>query len=86
MNSPALGENTCAVEVTHVDARGLWLLLDDKEYYLPYESFPWFADATIRQITQVTRPRPDHLHWPELDIDLTLDMIEHPESYPLTYR
>jgi len=86
MNSQALGANTSAVEVTHIDSRGLWLLVDDKEHYMPYDQFPWFADATVRQISGVQRPRPDHFHWPELDVDLTLDMIDHPENYPLKYR
>lgn len=26
---------------------------------------------------------PGHLNWPELDVDLTLEMIEHPDRYPL---
>ena len=86
MNSRTLGANTSEVEVTHIDARGLWILVDDKEYYLSYDHFPWFKDATVRQISQVDRLRPDHLYWPELDVDLTLDMIEHPEKYPLKYR
>jgi hypothetical protein len=86
MNSQALGANTSAVEVTQIDSRGLWLLVDGKEHYLPYDQFPWFADATVRQISGVQRPRPDHFHWPELDVDLTLDMIDYPENYPLKYR
>jgi len=27
-----------------------------------------------------------HLYWPELDVDLDLDRIEHPENYPLVAR
>jgi hypothetical protein len=29
------------------------------------------------------RPTPCHLYWPDLDVDLSLDSIEHPERYPL---
>jgi len=27
-----------------------------------------------------------HFYWPELDIDLDLDRIEHPENFPLLAR
>jgi len=81
-----LGTNTFAVEVTNIESRGLWLLVDDEEHYLAYDEFPWFADATVRQISNVERVQSDHFRWPELDVDLTLDMIDHPEKYPLKYR
>ena len=47
------------------------------------DSLPWFRDATIREITAVERPSPHHLRWPDLDIDLAVDSIEHPERFPL---
>lgn len=28
-------------------------------------------------------PSPRHLYWPELDVDLAVESIEHPEKYPL---
>ena len=86
MNSQLLGKTTSVVEVTHIDTRGLWLYVDGQEHYMPFDTFSWFADATVRQISKVERPRPNHFHWPDLDIDLTLDMIDHPEKYPLTYK
>jgi len=69
--------------VTNISAHGLWVLVDGREYHLPFELFPWFREATVAAITNVQMPRPDHLHWPDLDVDLTLDMIEHPQKYPL---
>ena len=86
MKSQAPGVSTSVVEVTHIDARGLWLYIDGKEHYLPYHHFPWFADATIRQICHVERHSGDHFHWPDLDVDLTLAMIDFPEKYPLKYK
>ena len=80
-----LGANTSTVEVTHIDSRGLWLFVDGVEHYMPFDEFPWFADATVRQITTVERPTETHFHWPELDVDLTLDMIDHPGKYPRRY-
>jgi hypothetical protein len=37
----------------------------------------------IEQLFHVERPLPHHLYWPELDIDLHVDSIRHPEKFPL---
>ena len=63
-------------------AHGVWLLVDGKEYFLPYDAFPWFRGCTAEQLV-FEQPMPGHLYWPALDVDLTLAMIEHPEGYPL---
>ena len=86
MKSPTLGENTSVLEVTHIDTKGLWLFVDGKEHYMPFDQFPWFIDASVRQISRVEQESKDHFHWPDLDIDLTLDMIDHPTNYPLRFK
>ena len=86
MKSSAHGKSTSTVEVTNISPHGFWLLVDRRELFLPFSEFPWFADATIRQLTQVERPMPDHLYWPELDVDLHLESIENPERFPLVAR
>jgi hypothetical protein len=58
-------------------------LVDDQELFLPFEKFPWFLDAPVGAILELERPAPGHLRWPRLDVDLTLDSIEHPERFPL---
>jgi hypothetical protein len=83
MKSAALGRNTSAVEVTNVSAHGFWLFLDERELFVPFRDFPWFRDASIGAVTHVERPSPHHLYWPELDVDLAVESIEHPEKYPL---
>jgi hypothetical protein len=75
--------STSTVELSNVSAHGLWLLVDEQELYLPFDDFPWFREATIAQLSQIERPEPGHLRWPDLDVDLSLDSIEHPERYPL---
>ena len=75
-----------APEVTHVSKHGFWLLLADEEVLLPFEQFPWFRSATIDQISHVERPTPDHLYWPELDIDLSLESIRQPDTFPLVSK
>jgi hypothetical protein len=83
MRSEQLGASTSAAEVTNVSPHGFWLLLDGEERFLPFGRFPWFADASIAQLARVERPFPHHLYWPELDIDLHVDSIDEPDSYPL---
>lgn len=85
MASSQLGESISTVEVTNVSAQGVWLLVGEKEYFLPYEKFPWFRDAKIGDILDVTLLHGFHLHWPRLDIDLELASLEYPEQFPLTY-
>ncbi len=80
------GAAISAVEVANISATGVWLLLDDRELFLPFDEFPWFKKATVAAILHVERPTPEHLFWPDLDIDLTIDSIEHPERYPLKAR
>ena len=86
MNSEALGASTLPVEVTNVSPHGFWLLLGANESFVSFQEFPWFRDATIRQIANVERPSAHHLYWPDLDIDLAVDSLVHPDRYPLVSR
>ncbi len=51
-----------------------------------FDDFPWFKTSPIGGLLNVTLPHPGHLYWPELDIDLAVDSIEHPERYPLVSK
>jgi Protein of unknown function (DUF2442) len=77
------GTSTSAAEVTNISRHGFWLLLDSRELFLPFDEFPWFRSAPVEAILHVERPRPDHLYWPDLDVDLSLDSIQNPSRYPL---
>ncbi len=83
MSSQRLGEHTSAVEVTHVSRHGVWLLAGDRELFMPYDDFPWFKEAPIGKILNVEEPTPGHFYWPDLDVDLDVESIEHPERFPL---
>lgn len=85
MRSKRSGKLTLAVEVTQIDRPGIWLLIGETELFLPYEKFPWFKDATVGAI-HVEVLSEHHLHWPQLDIDLAVESIEHPERFPLIAR
>ncbi len=86
MNSVRRGRRTSKAEVTNVSGQGFWLLIDGRELFVPFASVLWFRDASIGQILAVEQPSADHLCWPQLDVDLTVDSIEHPERYPLVSR
>ncbi|MDZ7661075.1 DUF2442 domain-containing protein [Thiohalophilus sp.] len=75
-----------AVELTNVSAQGFWLLCNGKEYFLVFEHFPWFRDANITAINHVEMQGLEHLYWPDLDVDLSLNSIKNPEDYPLASR
>ena len=82
MKSNDDGKNTLEPEVTQVDRQGIWLLINDREYFLPYEKFPRFRDATIRQIHNVHLIDNGELRWPDLGINLTVESIGQPELVP----
>jgi len=69
-----------------VSQHGLWILVGGAEHYLPFDHFPWFRRATIAQLSRIERPQPEHLHWPDLDVDLSLESIKRPEAFPLVSR
>ena len=83
MRSAKHGTRTSVVEVTNVSAHAVWLYLDGNEYFLPFAEFPWFRDATIRQIQNVKHVGGGHLYWPDLDVDLNTDILRNPGRYPL---
>ena len=86
MRSAALGKSTSEPEVTNVSRHGHWLLIDGRELFVSFCEFPWFADATIQQLTALERPSRHHLRWRALDVDLAVESLEQPERYPLVSR
>jgi hypothetical protein len=86
MRYDAPGRRTLKVELTNVSPSGLWLLLDDREVFVPFREFPWFAKASIEQLAAVERPSENHLSWPLLDVDLAVESLDHPNRYPLVSR
>jgi hypothetical protein len=86
MKSSALGKNTSPVEVQEISHHGIWIYVKDWEYFLPYKDYPWFKEAKISEVCNVQLLHGMHLHWPDLDVDLELESLQHPEKYPLIYH
>ena len=77
---------TSVAEVTHVSKHGFWLLLNDEELLVPFAEFPWFKKATIEQLSDVEWPSKNHLYWPQLDIDLSVESVRDPKAFPLVAK
>lgn len=86
MKSAKPGTRTSQVEVTNVSTHGFWLLIGDSERFVAFENFPWFRDAPIGQLLNVELPSAHHLYWPDLDVDIAVDSIDHPERFPLVSK
>ncbi|MBU0498827.1 MAG: DUF2442 domain-containing protein [Gammaproteobacteria bacterium] len=86
MSLSAHGSVTSAVEVTNISSHGIWLLSHDQELFMPYDEFPWLKDQPVKVILNVEEPSPGHFYWPDIDVDLTQEIIEHPERFPNTAK
>ena len=88
MRSARRGRSTSVAEVVHVSGRGFWLFWEPlrRELFLPFRAFPWFAEATIRELSTIEVERGHVIRWPALDVDLDVHRIERPERYPLVSR
>jgi uncharacterized protein DUF2442 len=72
-------------EIQNISNQGIWILVNDQEFFMPFSEFPWFLKATINEIYNLKVFHGRHLHWPELDIDIELETLKNPSAYPLKY-
>lgn len=86
MKSEPRGINTSELEVTSITREGVWLSLQGRELCLTFENFPWFRDASVAAIMNVQLTHPDHLYWPDLDVDLAVESVVYPERFPLVAK
>jgi hypothetical protein len=49
---------------------------------LSHEHFPWFKKATIEQLTDVEWLSPNHVYWPQFDVDVSVESIRNPAAFP----
>jgi len=72
--------------VENITPFGIWLFVRGKEYFLDYQTYPYFEKKTVQAIRNVRLLHGFHLYWPDLDVDLEIDNLENPERYPLRSR
>ena len=82
-SSSPLGGSTSPIEVSNISSHGVWLFAHGEEFFLSYAEFPWFKDVSVGAIINVEEPVPGHLYWPDLDVDLGIETLRHPERFPL---
>jgi hypothetical protein len=83
MKSALRGRSTSAAEVSNISKHGFWVCVAGHEHFLPFADFPWFEGAPIGKILNMRFLHSDPLYWPDLDIDLSLESVAHPERFPL---
>ncbi len=77
------GTSTSKVEVVQVTPFGVWLAWGAQEFFLEHDKFPWFRRSPVGKIFNVIEEGEGHFYWPDLDVDLDVERIRHPEKYPL---
>ena len=80
------GTSILEAEVTNISRHCFWLLLGNEEIAVSFSEFPWFKNSTVEQISDVQWPSTDHLYWPKLDIDLSVQSIRNPGAFPLVSK
>lgn len=86
MKSSVLGRNILDAEVQEITRNGIWVFVKGKEYMLPFAQYPWFKGAKIAEVLNLRLLHSNHLYWPDLDVDLGIEVLEHPEQFPLIDR
>jgi hypothetical protein len=86
MSSGQPGNYISPNEVTNIEPFGFWILVEGKELFVPFEDYPIFKQATVQQLVNMQVLSPTQLHWPDLDADIELEALEHPEHYPLIWK
>ncbi len=86
MKSLKNGTHTSTNSVTNISSVGFWILADEKEYFVAFNDYPGFKKASVEAIFNVKFVSPKQLHWQEIDIDIELDALEHPEIFTLSYQ
>jgi len=69
-----------------VQLQPIWILIEDKEYFIPFKDYPCFRESSLDQIFKIRYYPSGQLYWEELDIDIDLKALSEPESFPLIFR
>ena len=77
--------NTSA-SVLMINAQGIMLSVLGNDYFLSYNRIPWMQDAPIRSVLNVQMSGPEAIELPDLEVDLEIDSLRHPERYPLVIK
>lgn len=80
------GKRISDVEILNISGFGIWILVKGSEYFINFDEFPWFKESSVAEICKVELHHNEHLYWPQLDIDLSVESLKYPERFPLKAR
>jgi hypothetical protein len=86
MKSSKHGTTILNNSVTGIGNTGLWVICEDKEYFIPFNDYPALKNASIDNIFNLITVSPKQLYWPDIDIDIEIDALETPDRFPLIYK
>ena len=69
--------------VLNLSPFGMWLLVDQIEYFVDFSRYPWFREAKLSEILHVQAGFETGIYWPDLDLDVSLEALQYPERFPL---
>lgn len=84
-NSNSNSQNTL-VSVLMINAQGIMLSVLGHDYFISYNRVPWLKDARIRDVLNVHISGHSAIEWPDLNVDLEIESLKHPERYPLVMK
>ncbi len=77
------GTDTLEAKVLTISKKGLLLSIPAGDFYLPFDLYPWFEKAKIKDVFDVKMDGDDAVRWEALDVDLEVEGLLNPEKYPL---
>ena len=86
MISSKSGTDILDCNITSINDLGIWILIEDKEYFIPFSEYPGFKNASLNQVFNVRFLPPSQLYWEEIDVDIELKALVQPESFSLIYK
>ena len=84
-NSNAQPTDT-SVNVFMINSQGTMLSVQGNDYFVSYNRVPWLRDARISSALNVRMAGQNAIEWPDLDVDLEIESLKHPERYPLVMK
>ena len=69
-----------------INADGMMLSVLGRDYFVSFNRVPWLRDARVSSVLNVRMSGANAIEWPELDVDLEIDSLKHPERYPLLMK
>ena len=67
-----------------INDKGLMISVQGQDYFLSYNRIPWMRNASIADALNVQMSGRNE--WPNLDVDLEIESLKHPERYPLLIK